>query len=434
MKCAKRFLWFLLLAVWIAALPAAGLADNSGQTVYIISLKDEITPAMSAYLADQIEMANLSGAQGIIIDISTLGGLVSSALEIRDNIVDSGIPVAVYVRNRAESAGALITIAAETIVMAPGSHMGAAEPIPYSEKAAAFVSGEFRTTANLRGRNPLIAAGMVDKNLDVPGFPKGQLVDLTAEEAKKVGYADAVLAAMPETLEYLGWEGAQIVQVEPDTRTRIAQFLTRNEVASILLTVAMIAMVIEIFVQGFGLPGIISIIAFTLYFGGGFLAGNTEWWSVLLFFTGVLLIFIEMAVPGFGVFGISGIIALLTGIVFAAPDPLQGLTSLGIAIAATAVLIPILYKLLGGPRLFRRFVLQETESTEKGYVSKRSEDHEYLVGMIGETVTPLRPSGTILIDGKRVDALSEGSYLPTGSRIQVIQVEGAKIIVSPAGE
>ena len=433
----KQKVWItavLVSAVLMIGLSAGASAENGKEAVSVISLKDEITPAMSAYLADQIESANLSGAKGLVIDISTLGGLVNSALEMKDAMIGSNIPVVVFVGDRAESAGSLITIAADRIVMAPGSHMGAAEPIPYSEKAVAYVSSEFRTTAELRGRDPLIAAGMVDKNLDVPGFPKGQLVDLTAEEARRLGYADAVLETMPEVLEFMGWSDMQIVEVEPDVKIRIAQFLTRYEVASILLTVAMIAMVIEIFVQGFGLPGIISITAFALYFGGGFLAGNTEWWSVLLFLIGILLLFIEIAVPGFGAFGIGGILALLVGIIFAAPTPMQGITSLGIALAAAAVLIPILYKLLGGPEFFRRLVLQEAETADKGYVSKGPENHEYLVGMMGEVVAPLRPSGTIRIDGKRMDALSDGVYLSVGSRIRVTRVEGAKIVVAPADQ
>ena len=155
----KAAAFIFVLVLLLTVFPCSSLAEKVDQ-VYVVSLKDEITPAMSAYLADQIEMAVLSGAEGIIIDISTLGGQVISALRMRDAILQSEIPIAVFVRTRAVSAGALITIAADTVVMAPGSHMGAAEPIPYSAKAVAMVSGEFRSTAEARGRNPLIAAGM----------------------------------------------------------------------------------------------------------------------------------------------------------------------------------------------------------------------------------------------------------------------------------
>jgi len=404
-------------------------ALQDGQ-VYIISLKGEITPAMSAYVADQIELANLSQAKGIILEITTLGGLVNSALEIRDSILSSDVHVAAYVASRAESAGALITIAADTIVMSPGSHIGSAEPIPYSEKAVAYVSGEFRTTAELRGRNPQIAAGMVDKSLDVAGFPAGQLVDLTAEEAKKYGYADAVLSSRQEVLAFLGWDGMQTVEAEPDFNTRVAQFLTSYEVSSILLTIAVIAMIVELFVHGFGAPGIISIIAFALYFGGGFLAGNTEWWSIILFVLGIILLIIELAVPGFGVFGISGIASLIIGVIFAAPTPVQGITTLGISLAASAVLIPILYKLLGGPRLFQRFVLHESVAADKEHTGIHDNELAKLIGKTGRAVTPLRPSGTVVIDGARFDVLSDGSYLPQGSTVRVTEVQGSRITVT----
>ncbi len=426
----KTALFILIFTLYLSVMPYSILAAESDQ-VYIIPLKDEITPAMSAYLADQIELAESAGAKGIIIEISTLGGLVSSAIEIRDAILNSQIPIAAFVKDRAVSAGALITIAAETIIMAPGSHMGSAEPIPYSEKTVAVVSGEFRSTAEARGRDPLLAAGMADKNLDVPGFPKGQLVNITAEEAKKLGYADAVLDDVAEVLEFMGWSDAQVIEAEPDFKVRIAQFLTRHDVSSILLTIAIIAMIIEIFMQGFGLPGIVSIIAFALYFGGGFLAGNTEWWAVLLFLIGLILLIIELFVPGFGVFGISGIISLVIAIIFAAPTPVQGIITLGIALAATAVLVPILYKLLGGPRLFRRLVLTESETVDKGYVSKDPHAHADLTGAVGEVVSPLRPVGTVLIDGERMEAISDGSYLPKGIKVKVVDSKGTQIIVTP---
>ena len=222
------------------------------------------------------------------------------------------------------------------------------------------------------------------------------------------------------------------VGADPDASTRIVEFLTRPEISTALLILAILAMVTEIFVQGFGLPGLISIVAFALYFGGGFLTGNAQWWPVLLFLIGTVLLVIEMAVPGFGIFGVSGIAALLVGVVFAAPTPGQGIVSLCIALAAAAVLIPILYKLLGGPAFSRHFVLHEAETADKGYISKRPDTR--LVGKIGEVLAPLRPSGAIRIDGRNMDAQSDGEYLPTGTRIRVVRVEGAKIVVEPVAE
>ncbi len=222
------------------------------------------------------------------------------------------------------------------------------------------------------------------------------------------------------------------VGANPDASTRIVEFLTRPEISTALLILAILAMVTEIFAQGFGLPGLISIVAFALYFGGGLLAGNAEWWPVLLFLIGAVLLVIETVIPGFGIFGVSGIAALLVGVVFAAPTPRQGIISLCIALAAAAVLIPILYKLLGGPVFSRHFVLHEAETADRGYVSKEPDTR--LVGKVGEVLAPLRPSGTIRIDGRNMDAQSGGDYLPKGTRVRVVRVEGAKIVVEPVAE
>jgi membrane-bound serine protease (ClpP class) len=406
---------------------------SKGDQVYVVSLKNEITPAMSAYLVDQIELANAAQAKGLIVDISTLGGRVDSALEMRDAMLASEIPIVVFVGDRATSAGALITIAADTIIMAPGSHMGAAEPIPYTEKTVAYVSGEFRSTAEARGRDTLIAAGMADKQIEVPGFPRGKLVNITAEEASSLDFIDGIQPDIAGVLDYMNWQDAQLLEVEPDGLYKIAQFLTRSEVASIILIIALLTMVIEIFLAGFGISGIISIVAFALYFGGAFLAGNTEWWSVILFVLGLAFLIIEFFVPGFGIFGVSGILMILIGIVFAAPTIGQGFFTLVIAVAATAILIPILYKLFGGPKLFRRLVLDEAETVDKGYVNIPDNSLSGLLGKTGDAITPLRPAGIIVVDGKRLDAISDGSYMPSGEKIRIVEVQGTKIVVTRQG-
>jgi len=431
MTVKRVFVSAVILFVIIGAviLPEPAKADDEA-TVYRITLHGDITHAMSVYLVKSLERANMAKADGIIIDLETYGGLVDAAVDIKGAILASEAPVVVFVKNRAISAGALITIAADTIVMAPGSHFGAAEPIPFSEKSVAFVSGEFYSTAERQGRDPQIARAMVDKQVEIEGLNKaGQILDLPASKAMEAGYADAMLSDIPEILDFMGWGGARLVEVEMDYKFRIAQFLTRYDVASILLTIGLIAVVTEIFTQGFGLAGIVAIIAYGLYFGGGLLAGSTEWWSAVLFVVGIVLLLIEMAVPGFGAFGIGGIVAMIISVIFAAPDPVRGLTSLGIAIIAAAAAIPVLYKIFGRLRVFDRFVLSEAETPDKGYVS--TSVNEGLVGQTGETVTPMRPSGTILCNGERIDAVSDGSYIPAGMRIRIIRAEGTRIVVTP---
>lgn len=400
-------------------------------TVYIIPIKDEITPAMSAFVTSEIKNAHQINAQGIIFEIATLGGRVDATLEMKQAIMNSKIPTVVFVQERAISAGALITIAAETIIMAPGSQMGAAEPRPFSEKAVAFVRGEFGSTAQARNRDPQIAEAMVDKEIEIEGLvEKGAILSLKAVDAQKHDYAEAILPDRNAVLDFMGWSNADVIESIPNFKFRIAQFLTGNALASILLTLGFIALVIELFTQGFGLAGIIAICSFGLYFGGNIIAGNTEWWSFFLFLLGLGLLTGEMFVPGFGILGIGGITAIVASIIFAAPEPQQGMLSLGIAFISCVIIVPVLLMYFEKAGLFNRLVLNEAETTESGYVS--SFENNDLIGKTGRTVTPLRPSGIALVDDKRIDVVTNGEYLPIDTEIKIIKVEGARIVVAKA--
>jgi len=418
---------FLVVALLTACMSA--LADSD--KVYVVPIEGEITPAMAAFVEKQVGLANAEGAQGILFVVSTLGGRVDAAFDIKKALLDSKVPTAVYIIDRAESAGALISIAADTIIMAPGSHMGSAEPIPYTEKNVAAISGEFRGTAELKGRDPQIAAAMVDRSIAIPGIKeKGSLLDLTAQEALKCGYADAIAEDVDEALSHLGWTDAQVYRVKPDLKVKVAQFLTRTDVASLLLLIGMVAIIVEIFVPGFGLPGIIGIVCLGLYFGGNFLAGNTEWWAIMLFVMGLVLLAIEIAVPGFGVFGITGIAAILAGLVFSASDPVKGMISVGIALLAALIAVPILYKFFGGPRLLRKLVLTEQVVAGDSNRPTQQPQSAQLVGKTGTVITALRPAGIAEIDGVKYDVVSDGEYILPGERIKVVEAVGSKIVVT----
>ncbi|NLO37767.1 MAG: nodulation protein NfeD [Clostridiaceae bacterium] len=424
----------LLLLFMILMLPAGFLqAQAAGPVVRAVLVDGEITPAMAAYLTEQIDLANDEGAIGLLLEIRTLGGQVDAAIQMRDAMVASSVPVAVYIESRAISAGALIAIAADTIVMAPGSHMGAAKPIPDDPKTVAFVSGEFRSTAEKNNRNTEIAMAMVDETIAIEGLvAAGEILDLTAQEAKANGYADHLASGRAEALKALGWDSATLVQGEMNFRHRIAQFLSSYTVASILLTVGMLALIAELFTPGFGVAGTIGIISFALYFTSGYLAGYTELWSAAIFLAGIVLIIIEIIVPGFGIFGISGLIALVVGVVFSAPTVGQGILTLLIALGATVAAVPILSKLFGKSRLIQRMVLSHAETVANGYVHTRTE-HD-LTGQTGVALTDLRPAGVIRIGNERVDALTEGDYIARGATVTVARVQGSKVFVTTRDE
>lgn len=426
----SRILCIIILMLILFASTGIVFADNANGSVYIIPVRGEITPAMAAFVERNIDLANTARAKGILIEISTLGGRADAAMGIKTAILDSQVPVTVFIEDRAVSAGALISIAANTIIMAPGSHIGAAEPVPNTPKAVAAIAAEFKGAAEARGRNPQIAAAMVDRSIVIPGLTEaGSILSLTAREAYDAGYADALLYGRNEVLKHLDWVGAHINEVYPDISIRIAQFLTRHEVASILLTIGMLALIVEVFAPGFGLPGIIGLISFALYFGGGFLAGHTEWWPIMLFALGIGLLIAEAAMPGFGVLGISGVIVVFASFILAAPDPVRGMTSVGIAFIASAVAIPILGRIFGWAKLLNRFVMAEVLTADVGYVSINESVKIPELGQTGIAVTQLRPAGIAEFGGTRYDCMSDGEFIPGGAEVKVVQATASKIVV-----
>lgn len=417
----------LLFGMWLPTF-ANGTTTEAGQ-VHLVVIDGEITPAMASFLVNAIKDANETGAIGILIRVKTLGGRVDAALQMRDAMVESQVPVAVFVESRAISAGALITVAARHIVMAPGSHVGAAKPIPDDPKSVAFVSGEFRTTAERYGRDPQIAMAMVDEALEIEGLVRsGEILDMTATEALRVGYVDYLAESVEEALAELGWGNAAVQDVEMGDRHRIAQFLTSYEVASLLLTIGVIALIAEFNAPGFGAPGLVALLCFTLYFSGGFIAGNTNLWPVLIFLAGIVLLLIEFVVPGFGVFGISGLGAMLVGIVLAAPSIRQGVTSLVIALVVAILSIPLIIRIFGKTKAFRKLVLSTEETVENGYVHAAAVPD--LTGQRGTAVTVLRPAGMALIGGVRTDVFTQGDFIDQGDDIEVIRMEGNKVVVA----
>ncbi|MDI3508879.1 MAG: hypothetical protein PWP48_1625 [Clostridiales bacterium] len=425
----KKLLIIMVYMVILSAVistPLSALAADD--IVYVIPAKGEVTPAMAGFVSSSIEQAGEEGASAIILDIDTPGGYVQSAMDIKDAIMDSPVPVISYVNKRALSAGVLIAIAADHLVMAPASHMGAAETIPNTEKNIAAWSGELMATAEQRGKDPQVVAAMVDKDIEIPGLvEKGKLLDLTANKALEIGYAEAVLTDINDVLAEYDMNGYAVKNIEPDWRMRWAAFISSSAIAPILLGIGIVSLLIEIFTVGFGIFGTIGIISLALYFGGNMLAGYSGWEAILLFIAGIVLLLIEATAPGLGAAGIGGIIAVIASIFFASPSPTSAIISIVVAIAICAVGLPLAFKYFTKSRLFDRLILSTAERGESGFIgTTTSADY---IGKTGVTVTPLRSSGTALIDGKRIDVVSEGAFIDKGARVRVIKVEGPRVVV-----
>ncbi len=402
---------------------------NSIQTVYVIPLRGDIEPGLAEFVARGLNEARDGGADVVLFEITTFGGLVDSGVEIRDLIIDAELPTIAFVKNRALSAGALVALAAEHIVMAPGSTIGAAETRPKEEKYISAMRAEFRGAAERHGRDPQIAEAMVDENIEIEGIVRrGEILTLSASDAISLGFIDAVAPNRAEALSIVGYDNVEIVDIEMNWAERLARALTNPALSSILLTLGFAGIVIEFLTPGWGVPGSVGVLSLALFFGGRMVVGLAGWGIIFLFLIGILLLAMEIfVVPGFGVAGVSGIAVTLFSIGMTYADKQQAVASILISLIMTVVLIGIMLRYLPKTKTWGRIILSTKLDTSSGYIAQPTLTD--LLGKTGKTITPLRPAGTIEIDDNRVDAVTEGGFIGVDESVRVVKVEGSRIVV-----
>jgi len=444
---ARRFLQGALLLFALCAAALTAHADGVGRIVHVAPIEGVIDLGLAPYLQRVLDEAQSDGAAAVILDINTFGGRVDAAVIIRDALLKSKVRTIAFVNKRAISAGALISLAAETLVMAEGATIGAATPVqagqpgeaakPVDEKTVSYVRKEFRATAEIRKRPLLIAEAMVDADVVVPGvIAKGKLLTLTTEEAMKTKVADFRADTLEAVLEQTGLGGAELRVASPNWAENLVRFLTHPILSSLLITVGILGIVVELRTPGFGIPGALGILSLGLFFWGHSLVQLAGWEEILLVTTGVVLMAVEIfAIPGFGIVGALGIAMMLGGLVLSlvgAQDSLDVVfeaairVSLSLLVAIIASLV--LMRFLPHTRFGRRLVLETGLSAHDGYASAPAQDSHWL-GRTGIASTPLHPAGIAEIDGERVDVVSTGEPVDAGEAIEVIRVDGNRIVV-----
>jgi membrane-bound serine protease (ClpP class) len=352
-----------------------------------------------------------------------------------------------FVNRRAISAGALIALACERIVVADGATIGAATPVqmgepggaaqPVAEKTVSYMRKEFRATAESRGRPPEIAEAMVDADVEIPGLvARGKLLTLTTEEALRHRVADARAATLEAALAAAGVPGARVVAASPTWAEQVVRFLTHPVVSSLLMTLGILGVIIEVRTPGFGAPGLVGLACLGLFFWGHWLVRLAGWEELLLIAAGLALLALEaLVLPGFGVAGVLGVLGVLAGLALSAVG--AGATwealvvavgrvalSLVLAIAASLALMRWLPRLPFG----RRLILATELPASAGYASAPEADRRR-IGQTGVAVSPLHPAGIAELEGERVDVVSEGDYVEAGQRVVVTRVDGNRIVV-----
>jgi membrane-bound serine protease (ClpP class) len=384
-----------------------------------------------AHLVERaVAKADADGAEALVLDVNTPGGLVASAFEIRDALLSAKVPTVAFVSHRAYSAGALISLAAKKIVMEPGSSIGAAEPIPNDPKHVAGLRSEFKATAERNGRDLTLAQAMVDKNVDAPDYKKsGAILSLSAQDAVKAKIADALAPNMDDAVKAAGLAPGRYTSVDYSFGEQVARFATNPEVSGLLLSLGMLGLLIEMQTLH-GIAGFIGIGALAMFFGTHVYAGFSDGFVIALAVAGVIGILLELhVVPGHGVAGVLGAVALLAAVVlaFGVAFFFVAVQALSIAIVLSILAFWLTTRVFPENAFIKRLTFTGTQGAD--YVA--SADHRALVGNAGTAASYLRPAGVASVDGRRVDVLTEGDFVAAGSPIRVTRVEGARVFVEP---
>lgn len=439
--------------------PPVWFADGLDGDVVVVRFDGEVSPGRSVVLRRAMQQAE--GAGLFVVRMNTFGGRVDSAVQIRDALMRVDAPVLVYVEDRAISAGALITYAADHIVFAPSATMGAATPYRPAEggaeevdaKVVSYMRAEMRATAEASGRRVDVAEAMVDRAVVIDGFVDAEtLLTVTTREALALGVADGSSPDLDSLLEAIGAGGAQVVEVENTWADQVAIALTSPVVAGLLMSLGLLGLWVEIKTPGFGAGGAIAVFCFGSFFFGHSVAWLAGWEEVILLGVGVVLMVLEVfVIPGFGIAGIAGLTCIVGSLVMAMIGVSIGASfelgtlneaawrvvmSLGMAIAAAIALA----KILPSRAMPGWLVLRESIDEQTGVAAGDGGDHGPRMPPVfaeGVAMTDLRPSGRARFGGEPVDVVSRDEYIQRGQRVRIVEVAGVRVLVEritdPAG-
>ena len=449
----------LLAAPFARALSPLATDDGQGGEVVVVPIEGTIDLGLVPFV--QRAIADHPDARAILLDVDTHGGRVDAAVQIRDALLETDIPVVAFINRRAISAGALISLAADEIVFAPGASMGAATPVtieggemePVGEKVVSYMRAEMRATAEATGRDGQLAEAMVDADVAIEGVVEaGKLLTVTTEQARDLGLAAAVVENQAEVLQALGLSKATPRRMVENWAESFARFVTDPTVAGLLMSLGVLGIMVELYSPGFGIPGTVGISALVLFFFGHATVALVGWEEVILVGLGGVALLVEvLVIPGFGVTGVVGILLIVVGLALALVGaPLDVAWDLGdgpggllyalyrvvVALAGTLLAMAGVVAFVPQRALPRWLVLQAkigdhapgTVASEEARTRPHGARAE-LVGQVGEAATDLRPSGKASIGGEIVDVVSLHEYIRAGATIVVVEVEGMRVVV-----
>lgn len=447
----------------------------AGKVVVIpVGKEDLISRARFEFMSRTLQRCSDEAAEAVIFDIDTPGGLLWDTVDLMMNDLQKLKPRSfAFVNKRALSAGAMIAVATDGIYMAPAGTAGAATPIygngtqmddAERAKMNSATMGMARAVARSKGHDPRVIEAMIDmsKELkvgDVELDTKETVLTLDAEQAVmlldgKPLFAKGIVNSLDEIKKAEKLKGATVI-AEPTFFENVAIWVTTY--AAILILIGVAGGYLEMQAPGFGLPGLVSVAAFGLFFFGHYVAGSLVGHETAvmagLFVVGALLVLIELAVlPGLMVPGILGFLCIMIALVYTmsgwevAPPAggaeetasgwnfdlttyATGLRHFATGLLGAAALLLILFRFLPESRPFQKLVLATSAGGAASDTPAAQAAQAVRPGDTGTAISALRPAGTAEFDGHRVEVTADQGYLPNGTAVRVREIQGTRIVV-----
>lgn len=419
--------------------PADTLQDASERAVfYRIRLDADIDKAAERLVSKGLQKAQEVGADYVLLDLDTYGGAVDAADSIRSAILQCPVPVIAYVNLQAASAGALISIACDSIYMKPGSSIGAATVVDQTgkvmpDKYQSFMRGMMRSTAQVTGRDPKIAESMCDT---------AHVLSLTPEEAVAAGYCEGICSSIDEVAATVSQGSYVIENMHLTWIEKLVQILLNPILQSIFLMMIIGGIYVEIRTPGIGLPLLTAVIGALLYFSPLYAEDLAQNWEILLFVIGLILVGLEIFVfPGFGVSGIAGIVSIVVALAFAMVDNDLLVTWDGkldlkpVFLPVGIVIISAFVGLTGGVLLVRKLystrsfdyiALRKSLDEKEGYVGVPQVEND-LIGHEARVFADMMPSGKVVCEGRIYEATMTYGFAVKGETVRIVRVEQGRL-------
>ena len=439
----------ILLCIIFSGIISTLYSQNDSVKIYLFSIDENISKPALRKTEKAINEAYKQKSDILFLKLNTFGGELESADKIRTLLLECKIPVYVLIDNNAASAGALISIACDSIYMASGASIGAASVVNQTgeimpDKYQSYMRSLMRSTAEKNGRDPLIAQAMVDPDTYIEGISdSGKVLTFTTKEAIKYGYCENEANTNEEVFKDAGISNYIIQEQKLTWIDKFISFLINPAISGILIMFIIGGIYFELQSPGIGFPLIVAIVAALLFFAPHYLEGLAAHWEILLFILGIGLLILEIFVtPGFGVAGISGIVLMVVALILTmvfnigfnfkltAPNSIL----YNFLIVITASMLGFFFSLWLGKKLltadtrFGHLFLKTSLSNAQGYVSQDMSIAK-VVGKEGITLTFMRPVGKVEIDGEIYDATSEFGLIEKNEKVVVTKFENSQIFV-----